>query len=462
MIRYSGFGQMLREQAQFHPDAPAILYEESDSLHTLSYKGLYQEVLARSKKWSSAKKTCLGILCDGSLECILTIFASVLSGMQIVLLDDTAPEQLLREQITYTDIDVLWGDPELTAELETALTGGLSTPPRGHIIFFTSGTTDQVKGVVLTDQSLMNSAYNGSCMLPLQSDDRLLCLLPLNHVFGFVCSLLWGLSCGAQVALGRGVRHHLDDLKFFAPTVISVVPLLLSFLIRQNALNDELKQILVGAGDCPRELLMAVTYRGIRVSYGYGLTETSSGVAISTSGDPYAMEICPDDHIMIAPDGEILVHAPTCIMQGYYKRPEDTAAVLKNGILYTGDLGLIDEDGKLYLIGRKKEMLVLADGTKIFLPEYESQIQKALPEREFAVVEKDHVPILVIHGDPSDKAEIQVLLRPVMALRPRGQQLTDITFVKDPLPRTASGKVKRWELQQMLEKIERNLPKFSL
>ena len=121
---------------------------------------------------------------------------------------------------------------------------------------------------------------------------------------------------------------------------------------------------------------------GLRVSFGYGLTETSSGVAISVKGDPYAMEVCPDDTITIAEDGEILIEAPTCIMQGYYKRPDATREVLRGGVFHTGDLGMFDENGLLHITGRKKDMLVLPDGTKIFLPEYEAAIMQALGHTE--------------------------------------------------------------------------------
>ena len=145
----------------------------------------------------------------------------------------------------------------------------------------------------------------------------------------------------------------------------------------------------MGAGDCPRPLLDAAAAMGVRVSFGYGLTETSSGVAISVSGDPFAMEICPDDTITLAEDGEILIEAPTCMMQGYYKRPADTAAVLIDGVLHSGDLGRFDEAGKLHITGRKKDVLVLPSGTKIFLPEYESRLAAALGTTELAVVLKD-------------------------------------------------------------------------
>ena len=441
-MRFNSFEELLRYWAEQSPNAPALCGENA----TWSYREFLERVLRRAEELKQTGKTCLGVLSDGSSDCVTEIFAANLAGMQIVLLDEAAPEALLRGLIAYTDIDLLWGDPELCGELEGNLTKGVSDGAR-RILFFTSGTTERAKAVVLTDYSLCQSAYNGSAKLPLNPEDRLLCLLPLGHVFGFVCGLLWGLSCGASVALGRGARHYLDDCMLFRPTAISVVPRLLGFLLQQRCLNPELKLILVGAGDCPPQLLQAVTAMGIRVSFGYGLTETSSGVAISVGGDPYAMEVCPDDTITIADDGEVLIAAPTCMMQGYYKWQQYTEEVLRHGILSTGDLGRFDEDGKLHITGRKKDMLVLSDGTKIFLPEYEARLMQVLGNPELAVTLRDDRPVLVYSGE-ADRGDLEEKVRGLMRELPRGQQLSDILIVEDALPRTTSGKIKRWELQQ--------------
>ncbi len=441
-MRFDRFEDLLRHWAEQTPDAPALRYGQ----RRCSYRELNELIRSRADALRLSGKTCVGILSDGSLDCVVEIFAASLAGLQIVMLDESAPEELLRRLIVYTDVDMLWGDPDLTEELAPALTRGVEGG-EGRILFFTSGTTERAKAVVLTDHSLCQSAWNGSAKLPLSPEDTLLCLLPLGHVFGFVCGLLWGLACGACVALGRGPRHYMDDCAFYAPTAVSVVPLLLGFLLKTGAVNPELKLILVGAGDCPAALLSAAAARGIRVSFGYGLTETSSGVAISVSGDPFAMEICPDDTVTLAGDGEILVRAPTCMMQGYYKMPEATAAVLKDGVLYTGDLGRFDETGRLHVTGRKKEMLVLSDGTKIFLPEYEGRIMAALGHSELAVVEREGRPVLVFSGEASAE-DLAARLRPLMAELPRGQQLAGIIITQDPLPRTATGKIKRWEIRQ--------------
>ncbi len=441
-MRFDSFRQLLSHQAAERPEQRALCYGKT----VLSYREFYERVQKRAEELSGTGKTCLGVLCDGSLDCVIEIFAANLASLQLVLLDANAPESLLRALIAYTDIDLLWGDEDLTEELADSLTGGVRDGA-GKILFFTSGTTERAKAVVLTDHSLCQSAWNGSAKLPLSPEDKLLCLLPLGHVFGFVCGLLWGLSCGACVALGRGARHYADDCGFYRPTAISVVPLLLGFLLQHGAVNPELSLILVGAGDCPSSLLAAAAARGIRVSFGYGLTETSSGVAISVRGDPFAMEICPDDSVSFAEDGEILLQAPTCMMQGYYKLPEATEAVLRDGVLHTGDLGYLDEEGRLHVTGRKKDILVLPDGTKIFLPEYEARLMKALGHTELAVTLRDGRPLLVYSGQ-ADKTALLNALMPLMAELPRGQQLRDILITDEPLPRTATGKIKRWELQQ--------------
>ena len=441
-MRFDSFEHLLSHFALSTPDAPALRYEGT----TLSFAALFQSVQKRAEELRKGGKSCLGVLCDGSLENVIEIFAASLAGLQIVLLDASLEEDVLKTLIRYTDVDLLWGDEELCDELSLALMAGVKDG-RGKILFFTSGTTERAKAVVLTDRSLCQSAWNGSAKLPLSPDDTLLCLLPLGHVFGFVCGLLWGLSCGSCVALGRGQRHYMDDCDFYHPTAVSVVPLLLGFLLKQKCINPELKLVLVGAGDCPPALLQAAGALGIRVSFGYGLTETSSGVAISVSSDPYAMEVCPDDTITLAEDGEILIEVPSCMMQGYYKRPDATRAVLRHGVFHTGDLGRFDEEGKLHITGRKKDILVLPDGTKIFLPEYESALMQALGHTELAVTLRGERPLLVYSGE-GDREKLREKLGELMRTLPRGHQIADILITDEPLPRTATGKIKRWELQQ--------------
>ena len=447
-MRFQSFEEMIAFWAERKKGGPALIFDEGGR-KSWTYDELLLRVRERAEALRAGGKSCVGILADGSRDCVLEIFAAVAAGLQVVMLDESAPEELLRRLIVYTDVDTLWGDEDLCEELSPALTAGVRDGAK-KILFFTSGTTEQAKAVVLTERSLCSSAYNGGEKLPLSPEDTLLCLLPLGHVFGFVCGLLWGLSCGAAVALGRGARHYGDDCAFFEPTAVSVVPLLLGFLLQRRLTNPGLKLVLVGAGDCPAALLGAAAAMGLRVSFGYGLTETSSGVAISVRGDPFAMEICPDDRITLAEDGEILIEAPTCIMQGYYKRPADTAAVLIDGVLHTGDLGRFDEEGKLHITGRKKDMLVMPDGTKLYLPEYEARLMKALGHTELAVILKNSRPVLVWSGE-GEPEEILRRLRPVTEDLPRGQQLAGVLVVNDPLPRTATGKIKRWELQRKME-----------
>ena len=448
-MRFTNFEHMLRHNAENYPDRTAFYYEK-DGKKSVTYRRFYEEVLDRKALLEKRGKTCEGIFSDGSYDAVVEIFAAVLAGYQVVMLERTLPETTLQYLLSYADIDCLYGPEALTSKLEPRLSQGVKDG-RGNILFFTSGTTSVSKGVLLTDTSLCNSAYNGGSLLPLTKDDILLCILPLNHVFGFVCGILWGFSCQASVALGRGARHYLDDFAFYEPTAVSVVPMLLGFFLKNHLINDACKLILIGAGDCPSVYFDMVKALGKRVSYGYGLTETSSGVALSLGDDPLAMTICPDDRIRIDEGGEILIDVPTCIMKGYYKYPMETAEVLRGGMLHTGDLGTFDADGKLHITGRIKEILVLADGTKIFLPEYEERLRRVFPTEEFAVLLRNGRPVLVT-SDPSLTREILwEKTADVMRMIPRGHQLTDVVVLPHPLPRTATGKIKRWAIQKEID-----------
>ena len=444
-MRFSGFRELVDHMASERGDAVALVH--GDGCVEVTWAAFEEAVRARADQLSSEDARCEAIVSDGSFGCVVEVFAANRAGRAIVMLDESLNEQLRLALCDATGADALWAD----GAMKTLNCTRPFLTSEGEMLFFTSGTTSRSKAVVLSDASLMASAWNGSAILPLSEDDRLLCMLPLSHVFGFVCGLLWGLSCGAAVALGRGPRHYVNDCVHFRPTAVSLVPMLLDFLLGYRLMNPELGLVLVGAGDCSEERLAQVRAKGIRVAFGYGLTETSSGVALAAGDNLRAMAVCPDDTITIAEDGEILVEAPTCMMKGYLGRPEETAEVLRDGVLYTGDLGFIDEAGCLHVTGRKKDILVLPSGTKIFLPDYEAAIRDTLTTDEVAVVLANGKPVLVTAEELGNRDEVLARLAPLMAEQPRSSQLTDVRVLGHKLPRTATGKVKRWEIQKEID-----------
>ena len=450
---FESFIEMLSHFNEVSPDAPALYFETHGEKAFLSFKGLLDEVRLRTEDFR-ASRSVVFLIGEPSKETIIDLFAATSAGSRVVLMDETVPEEVLGRLLRLTGADRAIGDPDLIEALSPILektrTKQGEPPRKGEMLFFTSGTTNRSKAVVLTEKSLLRSAWNGGSLLPLSPDDVLLLMLPLNHVFGFVCGLLWGLSMGAAVAVGRGPRHYAGDCAFFKPTAVSLVPLLLGFCLKHQVFNSELSLLLIGAGDCSKELIAAAKATGRRLSFGYGLTETSSGVALSLGEDPYAMTICPDFDVRIAEDGEILLRCPETVMQGYFKRPEDTEKVLRNGVLYTGDLGRIDENGLLHVTGRKKEMIVLPDGTKIFLPEYEAALIRATGEPDLALLYRDGILTLVISEKAGNEQETHEKIRHITEQYPRGQQIRKITTASRPLPRTATGKLKRYEIAEML------------
>ena len=455
MIRYDGFSDLVDRMASGSPEQPALLsYGDDGEVRITTWSDLASCVLARTDELKSQGFLCEAILADGTLECVVEVFAAVRAGLQVALIDPFIPDQMAAPLLRIVDADCVWASSSMRQEKIQRSLSPDSKPAYGEhaVLFFTSGTTSSSKAVVLTDRSLMSSAFNGSSLLPLSPDDTLLCLLPLSHVFGFVCGLLWGLSCGATVALGRGPRYYVDDFAVFNPTTVSVVPKLLEFLVAHDSLNEGLQLVLVGAADCPDELLDALRHRGIRASLGYGLTETSSGLALSLGDDFHAMTVCPEVHISIAEDGEVLANAPTCLMQGYYRDPGQTSQAVCEGVLHTGDLGILDEKGLLHVSGRKKDVITLPNGTKVFLPDYESALARVLAERDICVVVHEGKLTLVCGKLSTERTDEQIMqaIEPVMACYPHGSRIASIARLERKLDRTPTGDIERWKILEAL------------
>ena len=478
MRKFTGFRDVIEFWGERDPEGTAFITGSAGSADKkveISHGIFRRDVIRRGRELRAARLSDgvknEVILCDGTYECLCEIFGAAVSGTCSVLLNYRTPGEIMGEILANVDAYRLWKgsredipdipgltDPEPfsgTVDEYTSVPLENSGTP---VVFFTSGTTSMGKAVVLTDETLMSSAWNGGEMLPLKREDLLLSILPLDHVFGFVCGVLWPLTFGCPVALGRGPLNIFRDFEYYRPTVVSLVPSMLSFFLEHHGFNSELRLALIGAGTCKEKCIRQAEEAGIRISFGYGLTETSSGVAISTGGDPFAMDICPDDTIKIADDGEILIKAPSCMMKGYYKEPEETEKVLKDGFLHSGDMGYLDEDGRLHISGRKKEMLVLEDGTKVFLPEYEERLAGALGNSDVAVVAVDDRLMLVYHpeGAETEKetevliGEIMERMDPVMKVVPRGQRISRVILTDHAIPRTATGKIRR---EKLLEEV---------
>ena len=480
----------------------AIIY--GDDSRTISYAelaGMIQNAVSELRQSGIRSEL---IVTDHEPATIIRIFACVISGCDVTLIDENTPDETLFALARMADAESIYAsDPDLQEELCEAcgcaprwyqagdencqssaaarqagddsgrLSSGIDDNREGRLIFFTSGTTGSSKAVVLTSESLLCSSFSGQSMLPCGPGDIILSLLPFSHVFGFVCTMLWGLTYGATIALGRGTRYLLSDCEFFKPTILPVVPSLLKMLMQQHALPASLKVVLVGAAPLDAVSVKALQNVGMKVYLGYGLTETSSGIAITQDQkDPFALYPCPGADIRIEPDGEISVATP-CMMQGYLdfsetvredagsdeaENNDNSAYVLghpiipvEGGRLYTGDLGSLDTRGALCLTGRKKDMLVLPDGTKIFCPEYEEELSGLIGLSDLTVILKQDRPFLVIGDSGGNVPEnIDSLLAEFNEKRAMGLRICGVLNYGKPLPRTATGKIRRWEIEMPL------------
>jgi long-subunit acyl-CoA synthetase (AMP-forming)/DNA-binding FadR family transcriptional regulator len=333
-------------------------------------------------------------------------------------------------------------------------------PDAPALILFTSGTTGRAKGVTLSQKNLF--APMKLYVDPFDEMRRELGLgnvqfssfnvLPMFHIAQISSLFSWAIG-GNAVNLCCELKYFYRDLAAMDSDVLCVVPVLLKSIHHdvmkgKRARLGRLRILTCAAATFDPAMLADLIRNGFYVIQMYGLTETCGDGAWNSSQQPQHLASVgvpdPDCEYKLDPaTGELCIRGG-CVMLGYYNDPEATAAVLDaDGWLHTGDLARMDEDGYLYLIGRRDRQITLASGENLSPEELETLLANALGTAEVRVYAKANKLCAAVYSAP-DAPEKQAALRAqIDALNrtlPLYKHITAVEFFPEPLPRTALGK----------------------
>ena len=365
-------------------------------------------------------------------------------------------------------------------------------------LVYTSGTTGIAKGVMLTEHNLVSCVYYGLHVS--QIYDKGLSVLPYHHTYESVTDILVSLHYHSTLCLNSSLRRIVKDLQRYQPSYVYIVPALAEFMyssIMKNIKQQGKEKSFSKAVNLSRKLrkfgidLRPVIFKSLRDVFGgrlikivcggapirpeigeffndigiylvggYGITECSPLVSVNhertITYDTVGKRLPCLEWRIDSPNeegiGEICVKGDT-VMKGYYKQPEKTAEVIRDGWFYTGDYGYIDAEDQLVITGRKKNIIVLNNGKNVYPEEIEGYIQ-GIPYIEEVVVQGlkndmgDEYSLLaeVFLGEGGEGKSEQEILSDIDASLsglPNYKRVTKVVIREEPFPKTSTNKIKR-------------------
>ncbi len=312
------------------------------------------------------------------------------------------------------------------------------------VLSYTSGTTGFTKGVMLTHNNLVANVVYANKNMPLEPGDKIVSFLPLAHAYGCAFEFLWPFNLGCHITFLTKTPSPQIILKAFSeikPRLVLAVPLIMEKIYKKqilpviskssvktllkvpvlnklieskvkkklmDAFGGNFHEVVIGGAPLSKEVEVFLNKIRFPFSIGYGMTECAPLISyanwdktrLGSAGkvvDSMEIKIDSEDPENIA--GEIMVKGEN-VMQGYYKNPEATKATIEpDGWMHTGDLGLLDKDGFIYIKGRSKSMILGASGQNIYPEEIEARFNNLDFVQESLVVEKDGRLVALIYPD---------------------------------------------------------------
>lgn len=366
------------------------------------------------------------------------------------------------------------------------------------VIIYTSGTTGSPKGVMLSYKNLMTNVLAVSEHIPIYSESsRVMVLLPLHHIFPLMGTMVIPLYLGATIAISPSMASEdiMATLRNNSITIIIGVPRLYAAIrkgimdkVNKSAvarmlfgiasklkskgfskkifntvhqkLGGSVEVLVSGGAALDPEVGHDFQVLGFEVLEGYGMTEAAPMITFTRPGRVKIGspgELMRDTQVRID-EGEILASGPN-IMKGYYNRPEETAEVIQDGWLYTGDLGYFDKDGFLFITGRKKEIIILSNGKNVNPTEIENKLLESPLVKDCGVFFRDDMLQVIIIPDPEYVSggisqETEAILRRKVIEPFNGsvspyKKVMRFYLTDKELPRTRLGKLQRFRLSDM-------------
>ncbi len=429
-------------------------------------------------KENGEEKKNIGVSGKHSYMWYVVVFAAVISGNTAVSVNMGLSEEELLYELKKADVSVLYSASEEEDSENILEKAGIHWKKGeeamkaskgcacGHIfsgnqaqdhtktalILFSSGTGGTPKGVMLSQRNILHSCKVHETGNIFQ-DDRMMILLPLYHVGGIDFAIFM-MKSSVTLCICESPKYIIRDMKRYRPTIMIMVPAQLSFIMerckKDKALRETVKNDLrypISAGAVlENEYTELADSLDIQILNVYGLTETSGSLvrwfphkagSIGFLSKANEMKIC---------DGELFVRGGS-VTAGYYKDPVATAELFEDGWMRTGDLVRMDEEGFLYIVGRKKNIIILSNGENISPEEIESRISR-IPEVEEVIVtgQNQILEALIFLGEKDSEINRESVRDAIGSMNskvPYFQQIRKVVFRDSPFSKTGSGKIRR-------------------